>query len=238
MRTRRHQQCFAKPPEGWTEAANRGRRRFERRSDGIRASRKPGWARETHAGMKLLRAWVTGKASRPNPRRTRRRPRAPQQQALNGRCSQTPAELTHPSQPSPFRSDQLHSSLHRNASLRSHRIDHDRSTRLELEVPQLHAVYVELESAGLGQFEHDRHDIRPSRRSDGREAADSLRSKELELTLREIHRNPSYRRGRKPPHSGSLVDCTTRMASITTRGVETIGGDTITSPRTPHPPPV
>src|SRR6266851_7889170 len=177
--------------------------------------------------MQLLRAWVTVKASRPTPRRTRRRPRAPQLQALNGRCSQTPAELTHPSQPSPFRSDQLHSSLHRNASLRSHRIDHDRRTRLELEVPQLHAVDVELESAGLGKFEHDRHDIRPSRRSDGREAADSLRSKELELSLREIHRNPSYRRGRKPPHSGSLVDCTTRMASITTRGVATIGGYTV-----------
>src|SRR5258708_40092944 len=78
--------------------------------------------------------------------------------------------------------------------------------------------------------------MRPSRRSGGREAADSLRSKELELTLREIHRNPSYRRGRKPPHSGSLVDCTTRMASITTRGVETIGGDTGHPPQTPHPP--
>src|SRR6266849_4029257 len=69
--------------------------------------------------------------------------------------------------------------------------------------------------------------MRPSRRSDGRKAADSLRSKELELTLREIHRNPSYRRGRKPPHSESLVDCTTRMASLTTRGVETIGGYTV-----------
>src|SRR6266446_3211437 len=69
--------------------------------------------------------------------------------------------------------------------------------------------------------------MRPSRRSDGREAADSLRSKELELTLREIHRDPSYRSGRKPPHPESLVDCTTRMASLTTRGVETVGGYTV-----------
>src|SRR5207302_7417978 len=113
----------------------------------------------------------------------------------------------------PFRCDQLDVALHRNAPLRSHRVNDHRGPSFRGDVAQLHSVDVEVQRAVVVHRVHHRHDVRPAGRTDRRESGDPLRTQELELRLAE-HEH--------------ILDSTIYMAKTTPDKIDTIGAYTIT----------